>query len=143
MPESQSRNADNSTDDSNVDNADNKLIRQENQAPQLKGLNLPEHFIMEQARKDDLLCVLITIVLIGAAVGTFCYTRNLFSFGFLTLLPLPLSIRRRKEEAIFPISKEDYQIRLRELDIEMEKVRKQNSSVILPLLNWLKRIFRK
>lgn len=143
MPESQSRNADDSTDASNVDNADNKLISQGNQAPQLRGLNLPEHFIMEQARKDDLLCVLMTIVVIGAAAGTFCYTRNLFSFGFLTFLSLPLSIRRRKEEAIFPISTEDYQIRLKELEIEMEKVRKQNSAVILPFLNWLKHIFRK
>lgn len=131
MPESQSQ------------DADNKLIRQENQSPQQKGLNLSEQFIMEQARKADRLCVLFIIVLVAATACTFCYTRSPLSFSFLTLLPLPLSIRRRKEEAIFPISREDLQIRLKELDIEMEKIRKQNPSVILTFLNWLKRLFKR
>lgn len=131
MPESQNQ------------DADNQLICQENQSPQRKGLNLSEPFIMEQARKADRLCVLFIIVLVAATSFTFCYTRSPLSFSFLPLLPLPLAIRRRKDEAIFPIRTEDFQLQLRALDIEMEKIRKQNPSVILTFLNWLKRLFKR
>lgn len=143
MPDSQSSDADDNSDASNANIVDDKPIHQENQLPQPKGLKVPEHFLVEQARIADLICVILISSLIAASTVAFCYTRSLLSFGFLTFIPLPLSIRRRKEEAIFPISAEDLQIRLKELDVEMERIRKHNASGNLSLLTWLKRIFRK
>ncbi len=142
MPNSQSSDADDNSDASNANIVDNKPIPQENQLPPPKGVRVPERFLVEQARIADLICVILIISLIAASAVTFCYTRSLLSFGFLTFIPLPLSIRRRKEEAIFPISAEDLQIRLKELDVEMERIRKHNALGNLPLFTWLKRIFR-
>ncbi len=143
MPDSQSSDADDDSGASKANIADNKLIRQENQPQPPKGLKVPERFLVEQARTADLMCGIIIISLIVASVVAFCDTRSLLSFGFLTCIPLFLSIRRRKEEAIFPISTEDLQIRLKELDVEIEKIRKHNALGNLPLITWLKHIFRK
>jgi hypothetical protein len=140
MPNSQSSDAD---DASKANIIDNKLIPQGNQRVPSKRLRVPEHFLVEQARITDLMCVILTVSLIVASTVAFCYTRSLFSFGFLTLISLPLSIRRRKEEAIFPIGAEDLQIRLKELDVEIEKIKSQNVWKNLPLFNWLKGIFRR
>lgn len=143
MPDSQSSDADDNSDASIANIADNKLIRQENQSLPPKGLKVSERFLVEQARTADLMCGIVIISLIVASVVAFCDTRSLLSFSFLTCIPLFLSIRRRKEEAIFPISTEDLQIRLKELDVEIEKVRKQNAVGALPFFTWLKHIFRK
>ncbi len=140
MPIPQSSDADDSSEDSNANTVDNKLIRQEKQTPLLRGSKVTDQFLVDQARNADLICITIIFMLIAASVVTFCYTRNILSLGFLTFIPLPLSIRRRKEEAIFPISAEDLQIRLKELDVEIERVRKQNAPLNLPLFTWLKRI---
>ncbi len=142
MPDSQSCDADDDSGASNANRVDNKPTHQENQLPAPKGL-LPERFLVEQARMADLLCGVIIISLIAACVVAFCYTKSLLSFSFMTLIPLFLSIRRRKEEAIFPISAEDLQIRLKELDVELEKVKKQNALGNVPLLTWLKQMLRK
>jgi hypothetical protein len=53
------------------------------------------------------------------------------------------SLRRRKEEAIFPISSEDLQIKLKELDVEHERIKQQSKSPNLPLFTWLKHFTRK
>ena len=143
MPDSQSSDADDNSDASIANIADNKLIHQENQPLPPKRLKLSERFLVEQARTADLMCGIIIISLIVASVVAFCDTRSLLSFSFLTCIPLFLSIRRRKEEAIFPISTEDLQIRLKELDVEIEKVRKQNAVGALSFFTWLKHIFRK
>jgi hypothetical protein len=143
MPDSQSNDADDTSDASIANRADNKLILQGNQPLSPKELHVSERFFVEQARTADLMCGVIIISLIVASVVAFCDTRSLLSFSFLTCIPFFLSIRRRKEEAIFPISTEDLQIRLKELDVEIEKVRKQNAVGILPFFTWLKHIFKK
>ncbi len=140
MSNSQSSDADDSSEVSNANTLDNKLIRQENQIPLPKGLKVTEQFLVEQARSADLICVFLFVTLVAASVVTVCITRSMLSFGFLTFIPLLLSVRHRKEEAIFPISAEDLQIKLKELDVEMERIRKQNSSMNISLLTWLKRI---
>jgi hypothetical protein len=140
MPNSQGSDADNSSEVNNANTLDNKPTRQENQTPPSKGLKMTEKFLVEQARMADFICVFLIIILIVASVVTFCSTRSMLSFSFLPFIPWILSIRRRKEEAIFPISTEDLQIKLKELDVEMEKIRKQNAPLNLPLFSWLKRV---
>ena len=140
MPSSQNSDADNGSEVSNANVLDNKPICQENQISPLKGLKTTEKFLVEQARIADFICVFLILILIVASVVTFCATRSMFSFGFLTFIPWILPIRRRKEEAIFPISTQDYQIKLKELDVEMERIRKQNPPINLPFFTWLKRV---
>jgi len=141
MPNSQSSDADDSSNASSTNTLDKKPIYQENQiALSNRGPKTIEQIRLEQALMVDLLCILLIVTLIAASVVTFCITRSMFSFGFLSFLSLLPSVRRRKEEAIFPISTEDLQIKLKELDVEIERIRKQNASTILPLFTWLKRI---
>jgi hypothetical protein len=142
MPDSQISDADDNSDASTANRVHNKPIPQENQLPP-QGLKIPDHFLVEQARITDLICVVLIVSLIAASAVTFCYTRSLLSFGFLTFLSLPLSIRRRKEEAIFPIGSEDFQIKLKELDVEMARIKNQNAPIILPLFTWFKRILKR
>jgi hypothetical protein len=137
VPNSQSSDADNGIDDSN---ANNKLVQQENQTLLLtKGAKTTEQIRLEEARTINLLCFLLVVISAGCSVIAFCFTKSVFSFGFLTLLSSLPSIRRRKEEAIFPISPEDLQIRMKELDVEMERAKKQDVSTKPLLFTWLKR----
>ena len=139
MSNSQSSDADNDIDASNT--LDNKLVRQENQtSPSTSELKTTEQLRLEEARMVNWLCFLLVVISTTSSAVAFCVTKNPFSFSFLSLLPLLPVIRRRKEEAIFPISTEDLQIRLKELDVEMERVKKQNTSTTLPFFAWLKRI---
>ncbi len=104
MPNSQSSDADNGIDASNTNTLDNKLIRQENQTlPLARRSKTTEQLRLEQARVIDLLCVLLIVTVTASSVVAFCITRSVLSFSFLSLLSLLPSIRRRKEEAIFPI----------------------------------------
>lgn len=141
MFNSQSSDADNDSDVSNSNILNNKPVHQENQTlPSTSGPKTIEQLRLEQARTIDLLCVLLIVTLTAGSVVAFCFTRNVLSFSFLTLLSLLPAIRRRKEEAIFPISTGDLQIRLKELDVEMERVKKQGTSITLSFFAWLKRI---
>lgn len=141
MPNSQSSDADNGIDASNTNTLDNKLIRQENQTLLLaRRSKTTEQLRLEQARMIDLLCVLLIVTVTASSVVAFCITRSVLSFSFLSLLSLLPSIRRRKEEAIFPISAEDLQIKLKELDVEIERIKKQNASTPSLFFTWLKRI---
>ena len=143
MPKSQSSDADDTSDASKA-KVDDKPTCQENQHPPLSsGLKVTEQFLIEQARITDFFCILLIVALIAASTVTFCITRSMLSYGFLTFLTLLPSIRRRKEEAIFPISNEDFQIKLKELDVEIERVRKQNARINFPIFAWLRRLIYK
>ena len=102
-----------------------------------------EHMRLEQAKMIDWICIFLIFTSIIASAVSFCMTKSIFSFSFLSLISLLPSLRRRKEEAIFPISSEDLQIKLKELDVEHERVKQQSKSPNLPLLTWLKHFIRK
>jgi len=144
MPNSQSRDSDNTDDVSNLNTFDNKPTCQENQTSRLtKESEIIEQLRLEQSRINDLLCIFLIVALLTASLVAFCVTRSMLSFGFLSLLSLLPSMRRRKEETIFPISAADKEIKLRELDVEIERIRKQGTPSILSFLTWLKHIFGK
>ena len=105
--------------------------------------NTIEQVRIEQARMVDWICVFLISISIIASVVSFCITKSIVSFSFISLLGLLPSMRRRKEEAIFPISSEDLQIKLKELDVECERIKYQNKSPNIPLFNWLKHFIRK
>jgi hypothetical protein len=140
MPNSQINGADNSIDVSGANTLDVTPINQKNQTPTPKrGSKTPEQFRLEQARINDVLSILLIVIPITASVVTFCITRSLASFGFLSLLSMLPAMRRRIVEALFPISAEDLQIKMKELDVEIERIRKHNTPTILHIFTWLKR----
>jgi hypothetical protein len=102
-----------------------------------------EQMRLEQAKMIDWICILLIFTSIIASALCFCITKSVISFSFLSLNSLLPSLRRRKEEAIFPISGEDLQIKLKELDVERERVKQQSKSPYLPLFSWLKHFTRK
>ncbi len=105
--------------------------------------NTIEQMRLEQARMIDWICIFLIFISIVASAVSFCITKSIVSFSFISLLSLLPSMRRRKEEAIFPISSEDLQIKLKELDVECERIKCQNKSPNLPFLTWLKHFIRK
>ncbi len=122
------------TGDANINNGviptnivDEKRISQKDQvALKRRSSNAIEQVRLEQARMIDWICIFLIFTSIIASVVSFCITKSVLSFSFLSLLSLLSSIRRRKEEAIFPISSEDLQIKLKELDVEYERIRHQS-----------------
>ena len=120
-----------------------KIINQEDQAPFKSCSHSIEEMRLEQARMIDWICILLITTSIVASTVSFCMTKSMLSFSFLSLLSLLPSLRRRKEEAIFPMSREDLQIKLKELEVECERIRQQSKSPYLPLFNWLKHVLRK
>jgi hypothetical protein len=98
---------------------------------------------LEQAKMIDWICILLIFTSIVASTVSFCMTKSMLSFSFLSLLSLLPSLRRRKEEAIFPISSEDLQIKLKELEVESERIKQQSKSPTLHLFTWLKHFIRK
>ena len=102
-----------------------------------------EQMRLEQAKMIDWICIFLIFTSIIASAVSFCITKSILSFSFLSLISLLPSLRRRKEEAIFPISSEDLQIKLKELDVEHERIKQQSKSTNLPLFTWLKHFTRK
>ncbi len=144
MRNSQIGGANTNTDVEVANTVDDKPNYQENQIlPLRQSSQTTEQLRVEQARMVDLLCILLIVSLTTASVVAFCVTRSLLSFSFLSLLSLLPAIRRRKEEAIFPINEKDFHIKLKELDVEIERIRKQSSSGNLPIFLLLKRILGK
>jgi hypothetical protein len=114
-----------------IPNSTEKItVSQENQMLPLppQSFQITEQLRVQEAHMVDLLCILLITFLVTASAVAFCVTRSMLSFSFLTLLSLLPSLRRRKEEAIFPISENDFRIKLKELDVEIERIRKQNST---------------
>ena len=105
--------------------------------------NTIEQMRFEQARMIDWICIFLISMSIIASAVSFCITKSIVSFSFISLLGLLPSMRRRKEEAFFPISSEDLQIKLKELDVECERIKYQNKSLNIPLFSWLKYFIRK
>ena len=67
-------------------------------------------------------------------------TKNPLSFmALLPVLSQVPNIRRRLEEFALPISPEDKEIRLKELDVEIARIKKQSTLTSLPLFSWLSR----
>ena len=102
-----------------------------------------EQIRLEEARVTNLLCFFLAFGLITACAVTFCITQSPLSFGFLSGLPLIPAFRRRQGETIFPISQEDLQIKLKELDVEIERIRKQSPFTNLAPFTWLRRLLGK
>jgi len=110
-----------------------------------------EHMRLSFLRTTNALCIILivglVVVLPLASTIAFCVTRSFFSFSLLSpIIPgitLLLGLRRRQEEAIFPISPEDKEIRLKELAVEIERIRKQSTLTSLALFTWLRRLLGK
>lgn len=96
-----------------------------------------QQMCMEQAHVNNALCALLIFVAVAATAVTFCITKSILCFNFLWLLSLLPSIKRRQEEALFPISTEDLQIRLKELDVEVERIKSGKTSTVSTLIAWL------
>ncbi len=122
----------------------NRMIKPENQASaSIRELSTIEQMRLEEARVTNILCALLIFGLIAACVITFCITKSIFSFSFLSFLsPIP-KIRRRQEEAIFPMGPEDLQIKLKEQEVEIARIEKQSTPIGLVLFAWLRRILGK
>ena len=120
-----------------------KRIYQADQTPLNSCSHTIEQVRLEQARMIDWICILLISTSIIASTVSFCMTKSILSFSFFSLLSLLPSLRRRKEEAIFPISSEDLQIKLKELDVESERIRQQSKSPNLHFFTWLKHFIRK
>ncbi len=107
-----------------------------------------EHVRLSLLRTNDALCIILTLGLIVvlplASTVAFCVTRSFFSLSLLSpIIPgitLLLRLRRRPEEFAFPTSREDQQIRLKELDVEIARIKKQSTITSLPLFSWLGRL---
>lgn len=108
-----------------------------------KGSRTLEQIRLEEARVTNVLCFLLAFGLITASAVTFCITKSPLSFGFLSGLALIRAFRRRQEEFAFPLSPEDLQIRLKELDVEAKRIEKQSTTASHPLFSWLGRLFGK
>jgi hypothetical protein len=89
---------------------------------------------------SNTLCIILIVGLIVvlplASTVAFCVTKSILSFGLLSpIIPgitLLLRLRRRPEEFAFPLSPEDLQIRLKELDVEANRIEKQSTTASLP-----------
>ncbi len=80
-----------------------------------------EHVRLSLLRTNDALCIILTLGLIVvlplASTVAFCVTRSFFSLSLLS-----------------PI------IRLKELDVEIARIKKQSTITSLPLFSWLGRL---
>ena len=107
-----------------------------------------EQIRLSLLRTNYALCIILTAGLIFgpliASTVAFCITRSPLSLSLLSpVVPgilLLLRLRRRPEEFAFPISQNDLQIRLKELDVEKAKIEKQSTTASLPLFSWLRRL---
>lgn len=144
MPNSQNSDIDSNIVVNTVGNVNDTLIYRENQTPlSTKGSEIIEQMRLERVRVTDLICILLIVASVAASATTFCITKNILSFGFLSALSALPTIRRRQEEAIFPISAEDKEIKLKELDVEIARIRQRRTFASLPLLTWIHRLIRK
>ncbi len=108
---------------------------------QLASRSSSEHIRLSLLRTANTLSLILTVGPLVASTIAFCITRSPLSFvALLPVLSQASNIRRRLEESAFPISQEDQQIRLKELDVEAKRIEKQSTIASLPLFSWLRRL---
>ena len=111
---------------------------------QLASRSGSERIRLSLLRTTNALCIILTVGPLVASTIAFCITRSPLSFvALLPVLSQVSNIRRRLEEFAFPTSQEDQQIRLKELDVELERIRKQSPFANLTPFTWLRRLLGK